>query len=675
MLLSAVALSGVLACRGGVRRPTAPIASGALRGANVLLVTIDTLRADRVGAYGSRAGLTPRLDELARTGLRFEHTYAHVPLTLPSHASLMTASYPTRNGVHDNGTFRLGAASTTVADALTREGYRTAAFVGSFVLDARFGLGRGFMLYDDRMNGRGGDVEFVRRNAEQVLAPAYTWITAGQPGEHAETQPIASTHGGPWFAWVHLFDPHEPYNPPEPFRSRYASAPYDGEIAYTDAALGAFLERLRAANALTNTLVIVLSDHGESLGEHGERTHGLFAYDATLRVPLVMSAPARLPAGVFGDTMRLVDVVPTMLDLVGARPLPDVDGRSVRPFVAGEQPFDRAASYFEALNANLTRGWAPLTGIVLDRLKLVDLPIPELYDVGADPGEQHNIYAQQRSRARDLEMRLDAIAHAASPIQPATHVDADAEARLRSLGYVVSSPIAPRRKSYGAADDPKTLVHLNTALDAAGDAFAGGDGAAAVQTLRDIIRERPDFTTASDRLAYVLRTMGRAEEAVGVLDAAARGRDADPAILRSLGAALREAHHLERSATVLRALAGSDPSDLQTADELGVTLTQLGRAADAERQFRRVLAASPNAAETWNNLGSLFLASRRSADAVIALSRAIAIDPELASAHNGLGVAYAGQGDITRAVAEWKRALELRPGYADAQYNLDRAAK
>lgn len=693
--LLVISLVAGVACAASCRRAAepahTPIAPGALRGSNVLLVTVDTLRADRVGAYGSTRGVTTSIDALAKAGVRFERTYAHAPLTLPSHASLLTASYPTRNGVHDNGTFRLGDSTTTVAEVLKRAGYRTGAFVGAFVLDARFGLGRGFDVYDDRMFGRGGDVEFVQRSAEQVLAPAYDWIMSGGLGletrsseaanaspQPSSPQPPASSPQSqapsPWFAWVHLYDPHEPYAPPEPYRTRYASEPYDGEIAYADASLGSFLDRLRQANALTHTLVIVTSDHGESLGEHGERAHGLFAYDATLRVPLVMWAPPALRPGLFGDTMRLVDMVPTVLDLLGTSPMTNVDGRSVRPFMGGEQPFDRPASYFEALNANLTRGWAPLTGVVHDRLKLIDLPVPELYDLDADPGEQHNLYAQQRARARDLEARLDGVASTASPIVPSAPIDADASARLRALGYVVSSSSRPR-KAYGSADDPKNLVHLNRALDEAEAAWGRGDADTAVRTLDAIVRERPDFVIAYDRLGYVLRGSGRVDEAVRVLDGAARGGHADREILRSLGAALRDAGDLTRSAAVLGELAGRDASDLQTADELGVTLTRLGRAHDAERLFRRVLAASPNAAETWNNLGSLFLANRRHADAIAALSRAVEINPSLASAHNGLGVAYAAQGQIDRAVAEWTRALELRPGYADAQYNLDRARK
>jgi arylsulfatase A-like enzyme len=685
---------GVALMRGRAPAPPAPIAAGALHGANVLLVTIDTLRADHVGAYGSEGSLTPTIDAFAKDGLRFERTYAHVPLTLPSHASLLTASYPTRNGVRDNGTFHLGGASPTLAESFKRLGYRTGAFVGAFVLDARFGLGRGFDLYDDRMNGSSADLEVVQRTAEQVLAPAYAWITNQSSGLGAQgsgtlpgtvapgtpapsPQPPASSLqppvSGPWFAWVHLYDPHEPYAPPEPYRSQYASEPYDGEIAYTDAALGSFVAQLRRVQALDNTLVVIASDHGEALGEHGERTHGLFAYDATLRVPLVMWAPPRLRPGVFGETMRLVDVAPTILDLIGAPPMPNVDGRSIRPFVGGEQPFDHPESYFEALNANLTRGWAPLTGVVRDRLKLIDLPIPELYDLAADPGERQNLYAQQRDRARDLEARLDRIASGAAPAAPAP-IDPDAEARLRALGYVVASP-ARRVEKYGAADDPKQLVHLDAALDDAAAKWSRGDGDAAIETLRGVIRERPGLTMAYDRLAFILRATGRTGEAVALLDGAARAGHADRSLLRSLGSTLRDTGDLDRSATVLGDLVRGDDADLQSADALGQTYTRMGRGQLAEEMFRRVLTASPNAAATWNNLGALYLAERRPADAIDALTHAIAVNPDLATAHNGLGVAYATQGDTVRAAAEWQKALALRPGYRDAQYNLERLRK
>ena len=572
----------------------------------------------------------------------------------------MTALYPARNGVRDNGVFRLEASMPTLATTLRNAGYRTGAFVGAVVLDARYGLGRGFDVYDDRMFGDGRDLAVVQRDAEQVLAPAAAWITGAPTREPVQ----------PWFAWVHLYDPHEPYAPPEPYRARYAAQPYDGEIAYADAALGSFLATLRGHDTLDHTLVVIASDHGESLGEHGERTHGLFAYDATLRVPLIMWAPPRIAAGVFGETMRLVDVAPTVLDLLGAAPMAGTDGRSVRPFIGGGRPFDRAASYFETLNANLTRGWAPLTGVVRDGMKLIDLPVPELYDLASDAGEQRNVYASQRERARDLETRLDQIVKGSAPLAPVA-IDADAEARLRSLGYVVGPPAKPSR-SYTAADDPKTLVHLDAALDAAAALWARGDAGPAIETLRGVIRERPDLTIAYDRLAVMLRASGRLEEGIALLDAAARNGHADRVQLRTLGSMLRDAGELARSAAILDGLVRADAADLEAADALGQTYTRMGRGRLAEALFRRVLAASPNAAESWNNLGVLFLSEGRDLEAIDALTKAVGINPALAGAHNGLGVAWARRGRTELAAGEWQKVLALRPGDRDAQFNLER---
>jgi arylsulfatase A-like enzyme/Flp pilus assembly protein TadD len=662
----------LLACSGAdcgrsVPGQPAPPAAGVLRGANVLLVTIDTLRADRVGAYGSPLGITPTLDRFAAEGLRYEIARAHVPLTLPSHATVMTGRYPFANGVRDNGSFRFDGSHPTLAGTLKQAGYSTAAFVGAFVLDGRFGLNAGFDLYDDRMRGSGSNLDVVQRTAEQVLAPATDWIL-----QHDHRQPSADK-SPPWFGWIHLYDPHEPYTPPEPFRTRYAGDPYAGEIAYTDAVLGQFLDRLRSSGALDHTLVVIASDHGESLGEHGERTHGLFAYDVTLRVPLILWAKGALQPAVSRSPSRLVDLMPTVLDLVGVPVPPAIDGRSLRAVPHRAVPADDPGTYFEALNANLTRGWAPLKGMVHGKWKVIDLPIPELYDVTGDAGETSNLYASKRAEARDVEARLDrASAGAASPA-PAT-VDAAAAARLRSLGYIVGSAPKPSR-AYTAADDPKRLAHLNAALDDAVDLWSRGDGARAIETLRAVIRERPDLTVAYDRLAFMLRASGRIGDAVGVLDDAARAGHADRALLRSLGSALGDAGDFRRSAAVLEPLVREDGSDLQSSDALGQTYARMGRGPQAEAMFKRVLEASPNAAATWNNLGALYLSQNRTAEAIEALSRAITINPDLAAAYNGLGVAYAKGGQINRAVEQWQKALALRPDFADARYNLDRAAR
>ena len=643
-------------------RPPTPAptpAAAVLPRANVLLVTIDTLRVDRVGAYGGVAGATPTLDRLAAEGLRVDTAYTHVPLTLPSHTAIMTGAYPQVNGVRDNGSFRFDGRLPTLAGTLKGAGYRTGAFVASFVLDARFGLNAGFDVYDDRYGARpaGGDLSIVERPAGAVIDAALPWITGG------------GSAGQPWFAWLHLYDPHEPYDPPEPYRGRFAADPYAGEVAFADARLGAALEELSRRGLLANTLVVVAADHGESLGDHQERTHGLFAYDSTLRVPLVLWASG-VRSGVLRGPAQLVDVMPTILEMVGVTA--DVpNGRSLWSFARDGKPVSDAGVYFEALNANLTRHWAPLTGVVHGGLKFVDLPIPELYDLAADPGELVNLFAQRPGAAVPLAKRLSAMRDAAAPARPAT-VDRDTEQRLRSLGYVS----APRGAAAGRAtpaDDPKALIGLHNLLDDALVAMKGRRPAEAERLLKQIIATRPDFIVAHDRLAQLYRDTGRLPLAIQTLDAASRAGVVDAALLAALGGYLQEAGNLTRSLEVLEAARTMNPSEMEVYEKLGITYTRLGRFDEAHRMFAHMLSVAPNSATTYNNLGSLYLTERRWTEAADALSRALAIDPGLANAHNGLGVALVQQGQIDRAIAEWRKALELRPDFADARDNIERA--
>ena len=663
--LAVALLVGVWIRRSEARRDAQPLPAGALRGANVLLVTIDTLRADHVGAYGSTRGLTPTIDRLAAEGLRFQTTYAHVPLTLPSHTALMTGAYPFVNGVRDNGSFRFDGSRPTLASTLKAAGYRTGAFVAAFVLDARFGLNTGFDVYDDRYESRaaGGALSVLERPADKVLDAAMSWI-AGRGN--------AGTAERPWFAWVHLYDPHEPYDPPEPFRTRYASDPYSGEIAFADAQLGAALEQLTRSGHLAHTLVVVAADHGESRGDHQERTHGLFAYEATLRVPLVVWAPPVIRPGVFSPTARLVDVMPTVLDLLGVAGVAP-SGRSLRPLVVGDRSVDDPGSYFEALNANLTRNWAPLAGLVSGGFKLIDLPIPELYDLGADRAEHNNLYARRQDLAKPLERQLDALrANATAPT--AAPVDRDTVLRLRSLGYVVA-PALRAARSFTARDDPKTLVALNNRLEEALDSVKTGAPEVAERILKELIAARRDFTVAYDRLAQLYHDTDRMPGAIATLEAAARDGVADAATLAALGGYLQEAGVFDRSVDVLQAALKLNPSETEVYEKLGVTYTRMGRFADAHGMFGHMLSVAPNSATTYNNLGSLYLAEHRYAEAVESLMRAVAINPGLANAYNGLGVAYAKQGQMDRAVVEWRKALELRPDLADARYNIEQAKK
>jgi arylsulfatase A-like enzyme/Flp pilus assembly protein TadD len=632
------------------------IPPGRLAGANLLFVTIDTLRADHLGVYGSRAGLTPRLDRLASEGIVFEEALSHVPLTLPSHASIFTAKYPTSHGVHDNGTFRLDGKQKTLASILKGRGYQTSAFVGAFVLDARFGVDQGFDQYDDYYGEKRAFESFVEleRRADDVLTPAERWLE--------------ETNEGPWFTWVHLFDPHAPYEAPETFRSAHPDDPYGAEIAYVDDALGRFLDRLDAAGALENTLLVVLGDHGESLGEHGESTHGTFAYDATLHVPWILRAEGLGPSR-FPGRVRLVDVVPTILDLLGVDPPMGIDGASLRPFLADPSRYRAPDSYFEALNPHLTRDWAPLRGLVHDRFKYVDLPIPELYDREADPREERNLARDRAATVTELSRALETVVKGDTGLEP-NSADREIVKRLASLGYVVSPRTDRRQSGYSESDDPKTLVAWSNAQEEAAGLFTQGRTKEAVARLRGLLEEQPRSSFAHQKLAYALHQIGRPEEAVRVLEDAVENGSSDVSLLTLLASYLLETGDVTKASAILEPLVEAHPEFTEGRNLLGVVEARLGRAEESRRQFESVLALDPSSASTYNNLGSLALSRGDGEAAVVNFEKALSLDSDLASAYNGLGVARARRGEMDEAIEAWSQSVQRSPQQFDALYNL-----
>jgi arylsulfatase A-like enzyme/Flp pilus assembly protein TadD len=637
----------------GSTRPT--LFQGQVRGANLLLVTIDTLRRDRLGAYGGTSGLTPTLDRLAASGVLYTHAYSHVPITLPAHTSILTGRTPRSHGVHNNGTFRLDDRVPTLATVLKAAGYRTGAFVGAFVLNARFGLNRGFDEYDDRYPHDAGAAtfRFTERRAAEVVKPAGDWLLAG------------GSTSGPWFAWVHLFDPHAPYDAPPEYRS--GRAPYDAEVAYTDAMLGQFLDRLRVAHALDHTLIVVTADHGESLGEHGETTHGLFAYNSTLAVPLILGGPT-MSAGRVDAPVAHEDILPTMLDLAGIALPPGLSGQSL----VTAPPADRAIE-FEALDASLTRGWAPLTGIVSGNWKYIDLPLAELFDVDADPREQTNLAARDAAHRDALARALSRIETSAPSSTPSTAsvapaLDADAAARLRALGYAGGSSM-PRKDPYTSGDDPKTLAPLNERFNAALEAFNAGRANEALAGFIAILRERPDFLTARTSAATVLLSAGRGGEAVTLLREAPAGQSGSPQLAAKLGAALREGGDLRGAAAAFEnARAGGDQNP-DLFNDLGVVYARLGRTADARAMFGELLRRDPGAAGTWYNLGILELAASKRDRAADAFEQAVKADPAYGAAWQGLGAALVGR-NSGAAIDAWRHAERLLPHDYDLLFNL-----
>jgi arylsulfatase A-like enzyme/Tfp pilus assembly protein PilF len=624
-------------------------------GLNVLLITIDTLRADAVGAYGNAKAETPWIDRLAAGGVRFSQAHAQTVVTLPSHANILAGRYPFRHGVRENAGFRFPPDMDTLATRLKALGYRTGAFVSAFPLDVRFGLGLGFDVYDDRY-GKGAEKRAFRvpeRRGADTVAAALEWIgTARQ--------------SAPWFAWVHLYEPHFPYTPPEPFASRFADAPYLGECAAADAALAPLVGPILDQGASGRTLIVVTGDHGESLGEHGEMSHGLFAYEATLRVPLVVFAPRLLKPRVVDEPVRHVDILPTVLDALGSAPPSDIDGRSLLAMAATGEA-SPAPSYFEALSASLNRGWAPLFGISRGTLKYIDLPIPELYDLASDPAEAHNLAASRPAELRELQNLLAPL-RAADRGPSRSAESAETRERLRSLGYVTATPALKTR--FTEADDPKRLIAVDRAIDEVVTRYQGGDLRGAIALAEDVVRQRPDMPLAFTHLAFLYNEAGEHRKAAGAIRRALELNPAAEDVAALLGAYLTEAGLPGEAVARLAPYAGEPRPDVDVLIAYGVAVASTGRMKEALAAFERARALDAANALPLVDIGTVYMMSGDRDRAEAALTQALRLDPATPRAHNGLGVIAAERGRSDEAIAHWRQALALDPHDHQALYNL-----
>ena len=640
---------------------------------NLLLVTIDTLRADALGSYGG-AARTPNLDALAARGTRFDFAHAHAVLTRPSHASILTGTYPYENGVRDHSGYRLKAGLPTIASMLKAQGFETGAFVGAVPLERRFGLDGGFDVYDDCFGRTGNTSDFAlaERPAGEVVDAALTWIGGRQ---------------GRWFAWVHVFDPHAPYAPPPPFDVEYAGRAYHGEVAYVDKALGPLLEA--AGHSTRPTMVVVTSDHGEGLGDHGELTHGLLAYETTLRVPLIVAqlTPVLPPEGgshgmpvlppeggryrmrgagiVSHYPARHVDVVPTLLDAVGVTAPPALPGRSLLPG-ASRPPDQDVSSYFEAMSAMLNRGWAPLQGVVAGREKYIDLPKPELYDLAADPGEESNLVDRRADRRRVLDARLRDF-HAAPPGERFTE-SPEVAATLQSLGYTSGSAL--RKAKYTEEDDPKNLMELDQWIQQGIEAWQHGRRGEALQRYERIIQRRPTMAIGYRNLAFLQWQNGNAREAIKTLERAFRANAVEPGMTTQLESYLAEAGRPADAIALLEPLASQKPADPDALNALGIAYARAGQDERSAAVFRRALDENPSNVQALENIGTLEMQRGNLPGARHALEQAVVIDPKSARAHNGLGVVAMRTGAPEEAFRHWKRAVELAPNDFDALFNL-----
>ena len=644
-------------------------------GQNVLLITIDTLRADALGSYGGPAA-TPALDRLAADGVRFEFAHAHAVMTLASHASILTGQDPFQHGVRDNSGYRLPRDARTAATLFKQAGDATAAFVGAFPVHARFGLNAGFDVYDDRFGDAlaASELAMPERPASAVVPPARQWIAA-RTSATAGAAGRAAPNAEPWFVWVHVFDPHAPYRPPAPFDRQYAARPYFGEVAAVDAALAPLLDDVRAS--ARPTLVIVTGDHGEGLGDHGEAAHGIFAYESTLRVPLIITplgggagAKAAGAGEVSPVAARHVDLLPTRLEAAGQPVPPDLPGRTLLPREERRSGSAPRATCFEAMSGTLSHGWAPLTGVIVGRDTLIDLPIGERYDLAADASEQSNMIGRTPERDGMLSAALAGFA----PTLPGARVaeDAEAAAQLRALGYVSGSATATSaaKTSCTDADDPKRLIAIDAALHRALDEAGAGRAAAAAQIYQQVIDRRPDMAIAYRHLALLAWQQGDPAQAVGVLRQAVARGVTDARVLAQLGAYLTDTGHVAEGIRLLEPVAKNPAAEVDALNALGIAYARAGRRDEAQRVFERLLTVLPGSSAPLENLRVLALEQGDEAGATQYFDRAIAAAPNSSRAHAGSAAAALQRGDRGAACDAFACAVRLDPSNLEALVSL-----
>ena len=596
---------------------------------NILLITLDTTRADHIGAYGDAMARTPTLDRLASEGVLFERADSAAPITLPAHVSLLTGRYPFSHGVRNNGNFRLANDVPTLATALHDRGYRTAAFVSAFVLDRRSGLSRGFDEYDDHFDSRGAlepDDEIERRG-DRTGQLAENWV-ARQVGDVAAGRP-------PFFVWLHLYDPHDPYTPPAPFAELFRSLPYDGEIAFDDAVVGSFIERLTRLGVLSTTIVAVVGDHGESLNEHGEVTHAVFVYESVLHVPMIVWSPGRLGPARVAPPVRGIDLTPTLLELGGLPPLAGAQGQSLLPLARGGRQ-GPASAYSESYFPLFFMNWAPLRAIQDDRWKFIDAPVPELYDLAIDPHERSNLAAREPARAAAFRRALDSVSGTGPGAMATAIPDRDAIEKLAALGYIGATSGSRVENGAAARPDPKAMIGVFNRLRDANGFIAHARPAEAEATARDVLDADRTNAFATLILARAQTQQGRYLEAI------------------------------ESYRTYL----GLVPTSADAHYWIAICAVRLGQADRAVDEVSAALAMDSSYARARLLRAGLLTERGRLDEAASDYQQVIEQQPSNADAHSGYAVVLAARKEPGRAVEEFERALVLRPDLDEARLAL-----
>lgn len=624
---------------------------------NFLLITIDTLRADRLGSYGYSKAETPVLDRLAREAVQFENAFTPVPLTLPAHASILTGTYPSYHGIRDNSGFVLSPEQRTLAEMLKASGYTTAAFVGAFVLDSRFGLDQGFdHYYDDFDLTQFENVSpgYIQRTGDVVVKRALDWLKQASDA--------------PFFVWLHLYDPHDPYTPPQPYASRHPGRAYDGEIAFTDANIGHAFDWLKKAGVYDNTLIVVVGDHGESLGEHGEDKHGFFIYNSVLRVPLLI----RLPAGENGgkkitQNVSTIDLFVTVAQILrlDRSVQSTVQGAGLLSLILGKGEGYRRDLYAETYYPRLQFGWSELRAIIAGPHKYILAPKPELYDWTRDPGEAQNLFEANQSLGNRLRENLKnmraRIEQAATAKQSEARLDAETVEKLRSLGYVAVSMGNAGTDDFQALPDPKDQVGTYREIVDLFELSSRGRYEAVIPRYRELLRKQPGLKLVRYKLGQAyFHTGDHAAALEQFKQAIALGGDAALATY-DLALTYLKLERIDDAILGFQRTVELDSSHYRALTNLGVLYKNQGKVVEAIAALEKALSIAPNAVYALGNLGVAYSLAGQHERGVETLKRAIALAPEQALLYANLGVIYRRMGLLWEADQQFEKARSLNP--------------
>lgn len=635
---------------------------------NLLIVTLDTTRADHLGCYGYARIKTPRLDGLAADGILFQNATSQCPLTLPSHSSIFTGTYPFFHGVRDNGGFYLEEDQETLAEVVRRAGWATGAFIGAFVLDSRWGINQGFDYYYDNFDFakyKKVSLDSVQREGGEVVKAFTEWFDREAPRK--------------FFTWIHLYDPHTPYEPPEPFRTQYGGQPfglYDGEIAYADSLVGRVLDYLGGKGQLERTIVVVLGDHGESLGEHQESAHGFFIYDATVSIPLIIKLPS---AGLRGKRIdaqvQTVDLMPTLCEILGL-PIPGaVQGQSLLPLIAGRGPKRERAAYSESRYPLYHYGWSDLKSLRTSRYKFIQAPRPELYDLTVDPGERVNLFDRNSSLAEEFARQLADLERTKTSKDGGGKaprlLDEDTREKLMALGYIGGFTSPSRLDRAGAKGDPKDKIVLYNKIRMAEAASSAREYDDALAKLDEVIREDPGIMEARQVRATIYLRLDRPDEAVEECREALKiDPDYHAAVLTLARAYQKLQRHDDAVAGFKRAL-DLDPRDPQAHVSLGEVYLEAKDPDRAIACFEQALSIDPEHGSLARlDLGAALLEKGILDRAEQELLKALEMRPRIPDAHYNLGLLYEARGDIGRAIEEYRKEIEIHPAAYPAHFNL-----